>query len=172
MQIFKKKHFFIIILLALTTQVGYSQRADRPTREEFRERFKQKPAPVIGVHGNYDFDAEDFGLGAHGQVPVLPRLSFAPGGDLYFGDETTWQMNADIMLGRRLLRPGGGLAIVDGSRVNSGDTEIGYNLFIVLQPMMIRRPDAPLRPFAEVRWTFANDERLFRLALGVSFPIN
>ena len=55
-----KTHFFIIILLALTTQAGYSQWADRPTREEFRERFKQTPVPVIGMHGNYDFDAREY----------------------------------------------------------------------------------------------------------------
>lgn len=163
-----KQFVFILIalLLFLNVLTLYAQRAGRPLREEMQRVQKS----VVGVHGNYDFDRENFGMGIHGQIPLVRFLKFASGGDLYFGDETSWQLNADIMLGR-ILHPGGGLAVVDGSLVGSESAEVGYNLFLAVQPMMLRRHQRLVRPFAEVRWTFANGERIFRLAFGVSIPI-
>jgi hypothetical protein len=163
-----------IILTLANHDIAQAQWGDRPDREALRERFQRAMAPAVGVHGSYDFDADKPGAGIHGHIPLWRVIRFVPSGDLYFGDETTWQANADLAFFLPRLRPGGGLAIVDGSRVGSDDIEIGYNLFINMQLMGrtgMAPPDWLFRPFVEGRWTFVNDDRFFRLALGVSIPI-
>lgn len=167
---FPKTAFTIIFLFAICTQNFFAQDRDRPSRNKIQERFKQTLTPTVGFHGGYDFDAENFSLGVQGEIPVRRFFRLAPSGDLYFGDDTYWQLNADIILGIPFIHPGGGLAVADGARVKSESTEIGYNLFIQVQPMR-RRAKLALRPYAEIRWTFVNDEEIFRLALGIGIPI-
>lgn len=169
----QKVILMVVTLLVLDIQLLHAQRVGKPSREEMHGRFQRALVPTAGIHGAYDFEAEHVGIGIHGQIPVVRRISLAPGGDLYFGNQTTWQMNADLLLGLPVVHPGGGLAIVDGSRVDSESAEVGYNLFLSIQPLMQlkRRPERPVRPFAEVRWTFANEEQIFRLAFGVSIRI-
>jgi len=151
-------------------QIMQAQRVNRLLPGEFRKKSQQAQKPVVGIHGSYNFYGDNFGIGAHGQIPLVRLIKFTPGGDIYFSEDSPWQLNADIMLGR-ILHPGGGLAVVDGSLADSESVEVGYNLFLAVQPMMLRRPRRLVRPFAEVRWTFVNGERIFRLAFGVSIPI-
>lgn len=165
----------ILTLLAHADLAEAQQRRGRPDREQRRERMARMriaPVPEIGVRGAYDFDERDFGLGAQAQLPLGPILRFVPSGEIFFGDETSWQVNADVAARLALLRAGGGVALVDGERTGSadGDSDLGLNLFAGLEAPGWRQ-GRMLRPFAEARWTFLEDETLFRLVAGVNYPI-
>jgi hypothetical protein len=169
------KRLFLALVLGLFmgADIAEAQRTgDRPTREEIRQRLADRPPPppAVGIRALYDFGINDFGVGAHVQVPVGRILRVAPSAEVYFGDETTWQMNADAVISLLLLRAGGGLAVVDGARVADADqgVETGLNLFAGIQLQRLR---AAFRPFADARWTFLGGETAFRLVAGVNIPL-
>jgi hypothetical protein len=165
----------ILVGLLVSADLADAQRrgGQRPGREQVRERMRTWPVPVpeIGVRGLYDFDTRDFGVGAQMQIPMGRLLRLVPSGELHLGDETTWQANADVAVALRVLRAGGGLALVDGTRTGrvDGDSEIGLNLFAGLHAPYRRGTIA--RPFAEARWTFLEEATPFHLVAGVNFPI-
>jgi hypothetical protein len=169
-----KKLFLALVLgVFIGAEVAEAQRTgDHPTREEIRQRLADRPPPppAIGVRALYDFGINDFGVGAHVQVPVGRILRVAPSAEVYFGDETTWQLNADAVVSILLLRAGGGLAVVDGARVAGDDdgVETGLNLFAGIQSPRLR---AAFRPFADARWTFLGGTTAFRLVAGVNIPL-
>jgi hypothetical protein len=171
--VLKKLSLVMLAGLFMGAEVAEAQRTgDRPTREEIRQRLADRPppSPAVGVRGLYDFGTNDFGIGAHVQVPVGWVLRVAPSAEVYFGPETTWQMNADAVVSLLLLRAGAGLAVVDGARVAGADdgVETGLNLFAGIQSPRIR---AAFRPFADARWTFLGGETAFRLVAGVNIPL-
>ena len=168
----------LLFCFSLVERPHAQTRDDRPSREQARERlWQQTRIPEIGVHGSYDFDAEDVGIGTNMHYPVRPFIRFYPGAVLYFGDEMTWQANADLSLGPPMLHGGGGLAVADGARFGGSGVDVGYNLFIGLQrprgrmSERIRRSPKRFFPFAEARWTFIHDESHFQLAFGVRIPL-
>jgi hypothetical protein len=165
----------IMLGLLVSADITEAQRrgGHHPSREQVRERMRTWPAPVpqIGVRGLYDFERRDFGVGAQMQIPMGRVLRLVPSGELHLGDETTWQANADVAVALRLLRAGGGLALVDGTRTGrvDGDSELGLNLFAGLHAPYRRGTIA--RPFAEARWTFLEEETPFQLVAGLNVPI-
>jgi hypothetical protein len=165
---------WFVMALALLLGAGTveaQEPGERPTREERRERLAQRltPVPMVGVRAGYDFDLRDFSLGAQAQLPVSRLLRFVPSGDVYLGDETTWQLNADLALSLLVFRAGGGLALVDGARTTGGDAELGLNLFAGIQSAGLR--GTRIRPFAEARWTFIEDATPVRIVAGVNVPV-
>lgn len=161
--------FVVLVGLVAGAELAEAQRVERPTREEIRERFGPVAAPPrVGVRGSYDFGTRDFGIGAHGELPLTTVLRFVPSVDVFFGDDTVWQANADVAMSLLLLRAGGGLALVDSRRMGADGTEVGLNLFVGLQGP---RPRTRVRPFAEARWTLLQDGTPFRLAAGVNVAI-
>jgi hypothetical protein len=53
--------------------------------------------PHIGGHLLYNFDVEEFGIGAQFSYPVSRKLEFYPSFDYYFVDPgSLWQLNADL----------------------------------------------------------------------------
>jgi hypothetical protein len=165
------KSVFVLVMLGMLAAAGAAdaQRAEGQEREGERQRRGFAVSPTIGVRGSYDFDTRDFGVGAQAQIPLTLVLRFVPSADVFFGDETTWQANADVALSLLLLRAGGGVALVDGARVGADGTEVGLNLFLGLQGL--GRGALGLRPYAEARWTLLQDATPFRLAAGVNVPI-
>lgn len=169
----KQLSLMILAGLLMGVEVAEAQRTgDRPTREEIRQRLADRPPPppAVGVRGLYDFGTSDFGIGAHIQVPVGRILRVAPSAEVFFGDQTTWQLNADAVVSLLLLRAGGGLAVADGARVADSDrgVETGLNLFAGIQSPRLR---AAFRPFVDARWTFLGGETPFRLVAGVNIPL-
>jgi hypothetical protein len=165
---------FLLISFAAVDVAEAQRRGDRPSREEIRERMARHrvaPVPMLGVRGAYEFDTHEFGLGAQAELPLGRVLRFVPSGEIHFGDESYWQANADVAVSLLLLRAGGGLALVDGTRSGTadGDPQLGLNLFAGVQSPPRRGSWA--RPFAEARWTFLEEETPFRLVAGVNVPI-
>ena len=162
------------------------RREEERRRERERERAQERarsqrlfgwaePAQ-FGVRGGYDFE-EDAGMaGAQLRIPVAHFLTFAPSGDVFFGDAgNDWQINADA-----LVRPAalgglyGGIGAAFLNRefdaLGDGDTEVGLNLILGLESGRIR--NTTLRPFVEGRWTTVEDYDAFRLAAGFNVPIS
>jgi hypothetical protein len=166
-----------IVLLAVvaslvSVEVAEAQRHGDRHRDGVRGRMERRVAPqtTIGVRGLYDFDTRDFGIGGHGQLPLGRLLRLAPSVEVYLGETTTWQVNADVMASLLLLRGGLGLALVDGARTGDPavtDPQLGLNLFAGLQSPRRRG----VRPFVDARWTYLEDETPLRLVAGVNVPI-
>jgi hypothetical protein len=130
------------------------------------------PPPEIGIRGGYDFEAQEFGLGAQAHISMLNRIKFVPSFDAMFGDDLHWQLNADLAGDFNMFYAGAGLGVAARDFTGDGEieTRLGPNLMagIDLGALM---PASPVRPFVEARYTFTPDIRPFRLHFGISYPL-
>ena len=85
----------------------------------------------IGGHVGYNFDAEDFALGAQATMPLTRMFEIYPSFDYYFQDiGTLWALNVDLKIrpptARGALYVGGGLNYLHFSDagVSNGDTNL------------------------------------------------
>jgi hypothetical protein len=125
----------------------------------------------IGPHVAYNFDVEEFALGAQLGLPVAQRLEFYPSFDYYFVDPgSLWAVNADLKWRIAHDRPnwlyvGGGLNI---KRREVGDvvhTDLGANLLVGVEPLRGR-----VHPFGEFRAILA-DESSVQVQIGLNITL-
>jgi hypothetical protein len=131
----------------------------------------QAQRPHIGGHLLYNFDVEEFGIGAQFSYPLSRKLEFYPSFDYYFVDPgSLWQLNADLKYKLReehnWFYVGGGLGIARASVGNFDDTDVGANLFGGWETLIGQR----VHPYLEGRLTLADDTR-FQLAGGLNITI-
>jgi hypothetical protein len=127
--------------------------------------------PHIGGHLLYNFDVEEFGIGAQFSYPVSRKLEFYPSFDYYFVDPgSLWQLNADLKYKLReehnWFYLGGGLAIARASAGNFDDTDVGANLLGGWETLIGQR----VHPYLEGRLSISDDTR-FQIAGGINITI-
>jgi len=125
----------------------------------------------LGPQINYDFDFEDFGIGAQFSAPIARRLEFYPSFVWYFQDPgSLWNLNADLkyrVVGNQphWLYVGGGLNITRFEAGTADDTDAGLNLMAGAESLKGR-----IHPFAEARLVLGHGSR-FQLAAGLNFTL-
>lgn len=125
----------------------------------------------LGPQLNYDFDFEDFGIGAQFGLPIANRLEFYPSFVYFFQDPgSLWNLNADLkfrVMGNQphWLYVGTGLNL---ARINVGtveDTDAALNLFAGAESLKGR-----IHPFVEGRLVLGDGSR-FQIAAGLNFTL-
>ena len=126
----------------------------------------------LGPRVSYNFDAEEFGIGAQLGIPIANRIEFYPSFDYYFVDPgNLWAMNADLKYrfsatsSTNWLYAGAGLGILGFSAGNADDTDFGANLFAGFEPLSGR-----IHPFAEGRLRIG-DGSSFQISAGLNFTL-
>jgi hypothetical protein len=131
----------------------------------------QSHRPHLGPHLTYNFDVEEFGIGAQYSTPITTFLEFYPSFDYYFVDPgSLWALNADLKVrvaGEELswLYIGGGLNISRASFEGASNTDTGLNLLAGWEKTTGR-----VHPFAELRLTFG-DGSSTQIAGGLNFTL-
>jgi hypothetical protein len=126
----------------------------------------------LGARISYQFDAEEFGIGAQLGVPIARRLEFYPSFDYYFVDPGNfWAMNADLKYrisatsSMDWLYVGAGLNVTGFSVGPVDDTDLGANLLAGVEPLRGR-----IHPFAEAR-LILGDGSAFQLSAGLNLTL-
>ena len=127
--------------------------------------------PHIGGHLLYNFDVEDFGIGAQFSYPVARRLEIYPSFDYYFvGEGSLWQLNGDLKYKLReehnWFYLGAGIAIARASFAGASNSDVGANLFGGWETLIGQR----VHPYLEGRVTLS-DESSVQVAGGVNITI-
>jgi hypothetical protein len=125
----------------------------------------------IGAHAGYNFDAEDFVLGAQATMPLTRMFEIYPSFDYYFQDiGTLWALNVDLKVRpptpQGALYVGGGMNYLHFSAAGVSNGDVNLNL---LGGFELRRQ--PLHPYAEARLILGNGSA-FQLVGGVSFDLH
>lgn len=128
----------------------------------------------FGPRVGYNFDAEEFSIGAHFIKPLTSAIAFYPSFDYYMVDEgTQFGINADLryqMPAENLqwLYLGAGLGIFrsSGQEGVESNTNTGLNLIGGFQPVGSSR----IKPFAEARLK-VGDGSTFGVFGGISIPL-
>lgn len=125
----------------------------------------------IGGHAGYNFDAQDFILGAQATLPLTRMFEVYPSFDYYFQDiGTLWALNVDLKIRpptpQGAMYVGGGLNYLHFSYAGFSNGDTNLNL---LGGFELRR--RPLHPYAEARLILGNGSA-FQLAGGVSFNLH
>ena len=123
-----------------------------------------------GVRFGRDFSVDSWTAGGHLRIPILRTVDIRPSGDLALdnlGDD--FQLNADLALHgpRDMAYVGAGLGYVNRDFGSGKDSGTGLNLFLGFKPLPRPGPQISL----EGRWTLVESETIFRVALGVTFPL-
>lgn len=126
----------------------------------------------FGPRIGYNFEAEEFTIGAHFIKPLTSAIAFYPSFDYFLIDEgTMFGINADLryqMPAENLqwLYLGAGLGITRFSFEGSSNTDAGLNLIGGFQPVGSSR----IKPFAEAR-LLIGDGSAFAVVGGISIPL-
>ena len=134
------------------------------------------PRFILGLRTGYNYDAEVWSLGGQFRLPIGMRrggLQIIPSGDLFFIKGTTdWQINLDAAFHLMMLYGGVGIAYLnrDFQQPDEKDKKTGTNFFIGT-PLPLPLHKLRILSFLEARWTEVNNERLFRLVVGVNFML-
>ncbi len=127
----------------------------------------QDKALHLGPRLSYQFDAEEFGIGAQFSVPIASQLEFYPSFDVFFTEPSSlWSFNIDLKwrvapASVSWLYLGTGLNIMDGP----GDSNAGLNIFGGIESRSGR-----IHPFAEMRFV-VSDNSTAQLAAGLNFTL-
>lgn len=124
----------------------------------------------LGPRVIYDFDYEEFGIGAQLSVPVARRLEFYPSFDYFFVEPgSLTQLNVDmkyrVPADFNWLYVGAGLNVTRRSVGDFENTDTGLNLFGGYESMR-----GNVHPFVEVR-IVAGDGSRAQLAGGLNFTL-
>ena len=125
----------------------------------------------LGPLVSYQFDLEEFGIGAQLSVPIAYHFEFYPSFDYFFVDVGSfWNVNADLKYRIATesvdwLYVGGGLNIAHRSRDRFDDTRAGLNLFGGLESLR-----GSVHPFAEFRFT-TNNGSTAQASAGLNFTL-
>ena len=127
--------------------------------------------PHIGGHLLYNFDAEEFGIGAQFTYPLSQRLEFYPSFDYYFVDPgSLWQLNGDIKYQLRergdWFYVGGGIAIARASFGSFSNSDVGANILAGWETLIGKK----VHPYIEGRLT-VGDGSSFQVAGGLNITI-
>jgi hypothetical protein len=125
----------------------------------------------IGPHVAFEFDNQDFAIGAQFSVPVARHLEAYPSFDYYFVDVgSLWALNADLKWRVARERPdwlylGTGLNISRSTVNDFHHTDAGLNLIVGVESLK-----GKVHPFGEGR-LIVSDETRFQLAAGLNFTL-
>jgi hypothetical protein len=125
----------------------------------------------FGGHLLYNFDVEEFGIGAQFSYPVARRLELYPSFDYYFVDPgSLWQLNGDLKYKLReehnWFYLGGGIAVTRRSVGDFDNTDVGANLIGGWETLIGQR----VHPYLEGRLTLS-EETSFQFAGGLNITI-
>jgi hypothetical protein len=126
----------------------------------------------FGPRVGYNFDAEEFSIGAHLIKPLTSAIAIYPSFDYFLVDAgTLFGINADLryqMPAENLqwLYLGAGLGITRFSYEGFSNTDTGLNLIGGFQPVGTSR----IKPFAEARLGIG-DGSSFAVFGGISIPL-
>ena len=140
------------------------------TLEAQRKAARVPAFPEAGVRLGRDFSIDTWTGGAHFRVPLGSALEVRPSADFALeniGDD--FQINGDLALrgARDQAYIGAGVGYVRREFDSGKDSGTGFNLFLGFKP--IPRPGAQI--YLEGRWTFVDKETIFRVSMGVTFPL-
>ena len=125
----------------------------------------------IGPHVAYNFDFEDFAIGAQLGFPLGNRFEFYPSFDYYFTDPgSAWALNGDLKWRVARDQPrwfylGAGLNVM---RLEVGDvenTDLGANLFLGAESLRGR-----IHPFVELR-AILSDNSAIQAQVGLNITL-
>ena len=125
----------------------------------------------LGPQIAYDFDIEEFGLGAQFSTPIVNRVEFYPSAMFYFVDPGSYfNLNADLKWRVAKDRPnwlyvGGGLNVARFSNDGDADTDLGLNLLAGAESLKGR-----VHPFVEARLILADGSR-FQIGAGLNITL-
>ncbi len=147
----------VVLLLLVAASTAEAQRRTR-------RAVATTSGPRYGPHLGYNFDAEDFLLGAQPSWPITPQLDLYPTFDYYFvSPGSLWALNFDLK-----YRPptrygvwylGGGLNYLKVT----GGSDTNLNLLTGLEGRRGRT-----RPYVEAKFIVGNGS-MFQLVGGVSW---
>jgi hypothetical protein len=126
----------------------------------------------FGPRIGYNFDAEEFSIGAHLIKPLTSAIAIYPSFDYYMVDAgTLFGINADLRYqmpadNLQWLYLGAGLGITRFSYEGFSNTDTGLNLIGGFQPAGRGR----IKPFAEARLGIG-DGSSFAVFGGISIPL-
>lgn len=126
----------------------------------------------FGPRVTYNFDAEEFAIGAHLVKPLTSAISLYPSFDYYLVDGfTLLGINADLTYkvpseNLEWLYVGAGLGIFRTSSEGFSNTDTGINLIGGFQPA----GGARIKPFAEARFQIGGGES-FSVVGGLKIPL-
>lgn len=149
-----------LVLASLALAAGWTQAAEGQTQRAH-----------LGPRLSYNFDLEEFAIGAQLGIPIANRLEFYPSFDYYFVDPgSAWGLNADVKY--RLATEdaplwfyfGGGLNLTGVSN-GDDDTNFGANLLGGVETLQGR-----IHPFGEARITIS-DASFFQLGIGLNITL-
>ncbi len=149
------------VAVALVLMCGVSAAAEAQSR-----------ALHFGPRIGYNFDVEEFSIGAHLIKPLTNAIAFYPSFDYYMVDPGTFiGFNADLryqMPAENLqwLYLGAGLGITRASFGGASNTNTGLNLIGGFQP----GGNSRIKPFAEARLK-VGDGSTFGVFGGISIPL-
>ena len=135
-----------------------------------RQSARVPTYPEIGVRAGRDFSVDTWTAGAHFRLPIAGPVELRPSADMALEDiGDDFQVNGDLALrGQRdQAYIGAGIGYVNRQFDSGKDSGTGINAFIGLKP--ISRPGSQI--YLEGRWTFVDSETIFRLSMGVTFPL-
>lgn len=156
----------VLLLTGMVTALagGFS------TLQAQRRNMRVPAYPEIGVRAGRDFSVDTWTAGAHFRVPLGSALEIRPSADIALEDiGDDFQINGDLALRgpRDQAYIGAGVGYVNRQFDSGKDSGTGVNLFLGFKP--IARPGSQI--YIEGRWTFVDSETIFRIAMGVTFPL-
>lgn len=137
-----------------------------------RSATASRSSSQLGIRTGYDFEVDVWSVGGQFRFPARPggALHLMPSADLFYVEgRKDWQINLDAAIQERGgAYYGGGLAFANRDFSGKGalDFKTGGNLLL---GMAVRLRSSSIQPYLEGRWTFIENERLFRLAAGFNF---
>lgn len=157
----RRRWLVLALLVACLGGASRDAEAQRP-RRGLRRVFTA--VPELGPRVGYDFFADAWLVGGQFRVPG-PHLESLLSGDYYLAGDSRWQLNLDLALRFRPLATfyaGAGVGVYHGV----AGTDVGPNALVGLHPPA--RRGAPVRPYAEGRWTFLDGGTPFHLVFGIN----
>ena len=118
----------------------------------------------FGVHGGYNFDSNDWLIGAQAHLPLSRSIELYPSFDYYFVDTGSRAgLNADL----QFRTPGAPLYLGGGLNVlrESGNSDTGFDLFGGLETRYGRT-----HPYVEARAVF-HDNTTLQLLFGLNMTL-
>jgi len=122
----------------------------------------------LGPRLSYQFDYEEFGIGAQFSVPIASHLEFYPSFDVFFTNPSSlWSLNADV---KWRVAPASASWLYIGSGLNlleygGNGSDVGLNLFGGVESLKGR-----VHPFAELR-LIVNDNSTGQVSAGLNFTL-
>jgi hypothetical protein len=122
----------------------------------------------FGGHVTYNFDVEEFGIGAQAHLPVSRSIEFYPSFDYYFVDPGSLiGFSADLKFRTpgAPLYLGGGLNVLRAGGGGTSNSDTGFDLFGGFETRY-----GASHPYVEVRGLF-HDNTSLQVAFGINLTL-